>query len=140
MSGEDLDGKIFKLSEETKGKVVVLNFWATWCPPCMALVPHERELVEKMKDKPFALIGINGDPELNEDVRAIITEKKITWRSFKNEQKDQPSFASSWGIEGWPTLYVIDHKGVIQHIQAGGRDLDKLDKLIEDLVKAAEAK
>jgi thiol-disulfide isomerase/thioredoxin len=138
IAGEGIDGKAFKLSEANKGKVVMLTFWATWCPPCMRMVPHEVELVEKMKDRPFELVGVNGDPELTDDVKQTIQEKKITWRSFKNQQKDSPPLSETWEIGGWPTIFVIDHKGVIKHIQGGAGELEKLDKLIEDLVKAAE--
>ena len=138
ISGEDLNGKTFKLSEANKGRVVMLSFWATWCPPCMRMVPHEKALVEKMKDKPFELIGINGDPELTDDVRKTIEDKKITWRSFKNQQKDSPPLSETWEIGGWPTIYLIDHKGVIRHVQLGGGEPEKLDKLIEELVAAAE--
>lgn len=138
ISGEDLNGGKFKLSEAGKGKVVMLSFWATWCPPCMRLVPHEAALVEKMKGKPFELIGINGDPELTDDVRKIIEEKKIVWRSFKNQQKDSPPLSEVWEIGGWPTIYIVDHKGVIRHVQLGGGEPEKLDTLIEELVKEAE--
>jgi thiol-disulfide isomerase/thioredoxin len=138
IAGEDLDGKQFKLSDY-KGKVTVLSFWATWCPPCMALVPHEIALVESMKDKPFALIGVNGD-ELDDTVRKRIADKKITWRSFKNEQPGQPPLAELWDIEGWPTIYVIDHKGVIRHIWTGSPGEKVMDEAIEKLVKEAEKK
>ncbi len=138
ISGEGIDGKSFKLSEAAKGKVVMLTFWATWCPPCMRMVPHEIELVAKMKDRPFELVGVNGDPELTDDVMRTIADKKITWRSFKNQQPGAAPLSETWEIGGWPTIYVIDHKGVIKHIQAGASELEKLDKVIEDLVKAAE--
>lgn len=137
--GEGIDGKTFKLSE-TKGKVVMLSFWATWCPPCMRMVPHEVEMVAKLKDRPFELVGVNGDPELTDEVKQTILEKKITWRSFKNEQKDSPPLSETWEIGGWPTIFVVDHKGVIRHIQLGGGEQEKLDKVIEDLVKEAEKK
>lgn len=138
ISGEDLNGNKFKLSEANKGKVVMLSFWATWCPPCMGLVPHERDLVDKMKDKPFELVGINGDPELTPEVRKTIEDKKITWRSFKNQQKDSPPLSETWEIGGWPTIYIIDHKGTIKHIQLGAQEPEKLEKIIEELVKDAE--
>ena len=138
ISGEGIDGKTFKLSEANKGKVVMLSFWATWCPPCMRMVPHEVDLVTKMKDRPFELVGVNGDPELTDDVKKTIEEKKITWRSFKNQQAGAAPLSETWEIGGWPTIYVIDHKGVIKHIQLGGGEPEKLDKVIEDLVKAAE--
>jgi thiol-disulfide isomerase/thioredoxin len=139
ISGEDLDGKPLKLSE-FKGKVTVVSFWATWCPPCMALVPHEIALLEGMKGRPFALVGVNGD-ELDETVRKRIADKKITWRSFKNEQKGgQPPLSDVWDIEGWPTIYVIDSKGIIQHVWSGSPGEKVMDEAIEKLVKQAEGK
>jgi thiol-disulfide isomerase/thioredoxin len=57
-----LDGEKLPL-KGYRGKVVLLVFWASWCGPCMAVVPNEREIVEKLKDRPFALIGVNGDEE-----------------------------------------------------------------------------
>lgn len=136
--GEDLDGKAFKLSDY-KGKVVMLSFWATWCPPCMALVPHEREVVEKLKDKPFALVGVNGD-ELTDAVRKTIADKQITWRSFQNQPKVGPAISDAWDIDGWPTIYLIDHTGVIRHTWTGSPGAQVLDEAIDKLVKAAEKK
>ena len=136
IAGEGIDGKAFKLSDH-KGKVVMLSFWATWCPPCMALVPHEIELVEKMKDKPFALIGVNGD-DLTDDVMKVIADKKITWPSFKDKQADLPPLSNMWDIAGWPTIYVIDHKGVIRHKWTGSPGAAKMDEAIEKLVADAE--
>src|SRR5688572_22947341 len=60
--GEDFEGRRVKLSDY-RGKVVVLVFWSTRCPPCRAMIPHEREMVERFHDRPFALIGVNNDTE-----------------------------------------------------------------------------
>ena len=138
ISGEDLDGKALKLSD-FKGKVTMLTFWATWCPPCMALVPHEIALVESMKGRPFEMVGVNGD-KLDDAVRDKIAGKKITWRSFKNEQSDQAPLSDIWGIDGWPTIFVIDSEGIVRHIWTDSPGETVLDESIEELVKEAEEK
>ncbi len=138
ISGEDLDGKALKLSD-FKGKVTMLSFWATWCQPCMELVPHEIALAESMKDRPFDLVGVNGD-ELDDAVRDRIADKKITWRSFKNEQSGQAKLSEIWGIDGWPTIFVIDSEGIIRHIWTDSPGEKVLHESIEELVKAAEKK
>lgn len=130
IAGQDLDGVPFKLSDY-RGKVVMLVFWASWCGPCMAAVPHEKEIVERFKGRPFVLIGVNGDSTLAEANKAV-AQNTIPWRSFWNRQDDYISKA--WNIEGWPTIYVIDHEGVIQ------QRLSLDEKELEPLVAAAEKK
>jgi thiol-disulfide isomerase/thioredoxin len=130
IKAEDLDGVTFKLSDY-RGKVVMLSFWASWCGPCMALVPHERELVEQYKDKPFVLIGVNGDPDKKE-LKKVLEQHKITWRSFWcGEDGPEGELPKTWNVNGWPMVYLIDHKGVIQAKGHSGRELErKIEKLI----------
>jgi len=82
ITGDDLEGVKFKLSDY-RGKVVALVFWASWCGPCMQMVPQERELVEHMKGKPFVLIGVNGDSD-RKDAQKAVKKEGIRWRSFWN--------------------------------------------------------
>ena len=103
----------------------------------MAMVPHERSLVKRMSDKPFALIGVNGD-DTDPDLETKNTEKEISWRSFKNKRDDQPSIAEEWNVQGWPTLYLIDHEGIIRHKWLGSPGDETLDKEIDALVAQAE--
>ena len=81
------------------------------------MIPHERSLVDKLKDKPFALIGVNSDGTNEEDGLKTWREKAkemgVTWRSFRDEG-NTPRISESWRVQGWPTLYYIDHEGVIQ--------------------------
>jgi thiol-disulfide isomerase/thioredoxin len=133
IAGEDLDGVKFKLSDY-RGKVVMLSFWGTWCGPCMALVPHEREIVERFKGKPFALIGVNSDAN-KEQVHKALEKNKITWRSFWCGEKTVfGPIPTAWNVNGWPTVYVLDEKGIIRSKQAMGQSLDKvLAKLVAEV-------
>ena len=106
-------------------------------------MPHERSLVERLKDKPFALLGVNGDGEYEGDAFKKNMEKhKVTWRSFRNQAgADVPALSDMWNLEGWPTLFLIDHKGTIRKVWLGGPDdNDELDHEIEMLIAEAEGK
>lgn len=122
--GEDLDGKPLKL-EDYRGKVVVLCFWGTWCGPCMAMVPHERELVRKLAGKPFALIGINADEaDKREKARAVARDERMTWPSFWDGGGDGP-IQTRYNVDHYPTTYVLDPSGHIRYIDARDKDLDR---------------
>jgi hypothetical protein len=102
------------------------------------MYPHERSLVKKMADKSFALIGVNSDQDL-EALKPILKEQEITWRSFWNgKDGTRGPISAEWNVHGWPTLVVIDHKGVIRHKHVGNPGNDKLDAEIEKLVAEAE--
>jgi len=130
---EDLEGKEAKLSNY-RGKVVVLDIWATWCGPCRAMIPHEREMVEKLKDKPFALISISADEE-KKDLKDFLEKEKMPWTHWWEGRKPK-GILKDWNVQFFPTIYVIDHKGVIRHKGLRGK---KLEEAVEKLVKEAEA-
>jgi len=135
IAGEALDGTKFKLSEQ-RGKITVLVFWASWCAPCMAMVPHDKKLAERMKGKPFALIGVNGDED-KEKAKEAEKKNEMTWPSFcgVTEQRDG-TIAKAWNISAWPTIYVLDADGVIQFVGHGPSA--KMDKLVDVLVGKLE--
>ena len=97
------------------------------------MYPHERSLVNRMKDRPFALLGINSDIN-RERIRKVCEDKKLTWRSWW-DRTTGGEIAQRWNISGWPTVYIIDHKGIIRAKSVGFQDFDPL---IEKLVKEAE--
>jgi hypothetical protein len=102
------------------------------------MYPHERSLVKKLADKPFALVGVNSDDDLDE-LKKVLEEEKITWRSFWNgKQGTGGPISKDWNVHGWPTLFIIDHKGVIRHKYVGSPGNEKLDAAIEKLVETAE--
>ncbi len=98
------------------------------------MYPHERSLVKQYADKPFAIIGINSDRDLDK-LRPRLEEESITWRSFWNgpEGTNGP-ISKEWNVSGWPTIYVIDAQGVIR---AKGVRGASLDPLLEGLVAEA---
>lgn len=134
VEGEDVRGGKIRLADY-RGKVVAIDFWATWCGPCMGMVPHHRALVKRMKGKPFALLGVNGDEERDQAARAM-TAEGMTWHSIWNGGQTG-GLVAKFGVRSWPTLYLIDAHGVIRY-----RNIyfDTLDKAVDKLVAEAAAK
>jgi len=99
------------------------------------MYPHERSLVAKYEAETFAILGVNSDPD-RERIREIVAEKGLAWRSWWDGGTDGP-IATRWNVRGWPTVYIIDHEGVIRSRDPYG---DQIDRVLDDLVpKAREA-
>jgi len=122
LTGEDHEGKPFAPGD-FRGKVVVLTFSGNWCGPCVAMYPHERDLVARLKDRPFALVSVNTD----EDVQALkksIASGEITWRCWWDGGTSGP-ITTRWGILSFPSVFVLDKAGVIRFKDVRGDDLEK---------------
>jgi thiol-disulfide isomerase/thioredoxin len=130
---QDLDGKGASLFE-LKGKVVVLDIWATWCPPCRAMIPHEREMVERLKDQPFALVSISVD-EKKKTLTDFLTKEPMPWTHWWNG--NEGGVIEAWDVRYYPTIYVIDAHGVIRHKDLRG---DELEKAVTALLGGAKNK
>jgi thioredoxin family protein len=103
------------------------------------MYPHERSLVEKHKDAPFVIIGVNSDQD-REKLKPALEKEKITWRSFWNGDKGTSGpISKAWNIKGWPTLYVIDAQGIIRY-KAVGANEEEIDAAIEKALADAAAK
>ena len=105
------------------------------------MIPHERSLVERLKDKPFALLGVNSDADkvYYESEKA---QNGVSWRSFWNGPKGtQGPISGKWNVRGWPTIYVVDHKGVIRFMNVRGEAMDKaVDQLLAEMTAAGTGK
>ncbi|HEV3259844.1 MAG TPA: TlpA disulfide reductase family protein [Gemmataceae bacterium] len=130
--GEDLDGKKIKLSDY-RGKVVLLDFWTHDCGICRYLNRHERSFVERMKDKPFAILGINLDPD-KAAAKEAVADDGVTWPSIWDPHN---TIAQDYVDQGEvPTLYLLDGNGVIRLRLSGmPRDPGQLDDYIEQLLQ-----
>jgi len=100
------------------------------------MYPHERSLVKKLSGKPFALLGINSDKDL-EALRETVVEERITWRSWWDDGRTDGPIQTTWQVLQRPTIHLLDAKGIIRYknIQPEG-----LDAVIDELLAEAQAK
>jgi thiol-disulfide isomerase/thioredoxin len=126
---KNLKGEKVSLADY-QGKVVVLDIWATWCGPCKAMIPHEREMVTKLKDKPFALISISVDEDKKE-LEEFLEKESMPWTHWWDGA--EAPLVKQWNVRFFPTIYVIDAKGVIRQKNIRGEELEKaVAKLIAE--------
>jgi thiol-disulfide isomerase/thioredoxin len=131
VESQSLDGKKVEL-KDYKGKVVVLDIWATWCGPCKSMIPHEREMVKKHKDAPFALISVSGDDEKS-TLKKFLETTDMPWVHWWDGRDG--NIIKGWNIQAFPTIYVLDGQGVIRYkfIGAVTKELDEaVDKLLAE--------
>lgn len=112
---KDADGKMVKLSDY-KGKVVLLNFWATWCGPCKIEIPWFKEFETNYKNKGFAVLGVSMDDDGWDAVRPYIQQQAVNYRVLMGTE---PVGALYGGVESLPTTFLIDRKGRIAATHIG---------------------
>ena len=128
--GRDLNDRPLQLSDY-RGRVVLLSFWFTGCGPCMAIIPEEQKLVEQFKDKPFALLAVSSDPEI-EMSRETAQKQGITWPTWFDGENGRIN--RDYNIMSWPTLYLLDKQGRIV-----SKNLDS-DHMAEQIAKLLDKK
>jgi len=134
IKGEDADGGALELSG-LRGRVLVVVFWGFWCGPCRAMIPHERSLVAKLQDKPFALVGVNSDKD-RDTYRSEAEKQGVTWPNFWCGPKGPGGpIPGKWNIKAWPTTFVVDHKGVIRFRNLRG---EQLEQVVDQLLAEAQ--
>ena len=102
------------------------------------MYPHERSLVKRLEGKPFALLGINSDRD-RAALKHLLESEKITWRNWWDGGSTEGPIASRWAVLAWPSIYVLDHQGVIRFRDVEDKDLDAaVDSLLEEMKTKAK--
>jgi thiol-disulfide isomerase/thioredoxin len=135
-----LDGKKLSFPGDVKGKVVLLDFWATWCSPCKASLPHIKQLVEKYKDREVLIVGVSCDSPVKEETLEANRKKVIDFLAQNGYSWTQtysgewPKAAAKYGIAAIPTVFLIDKQGRIISSKARGQEERLID---QELAKPA---
>jgi len=126
---QDLEGKTVKLSE-FKGKPVLLDFWATWCPPCRDSIPGIEKLYKSYSGKGLVVLGISLDEGGWDSVKDFVTESGITYTVLKGTE----DVATKYHVRTIPMLVIVDKEGKIYKRYLGFGDDDQLDKDVRSVL------
>jgi thiol-disulfide isomerase/thioredoxin len=118
-----LDGKPLSLSDY-KGKVLLIDFWATWCGPCIRELPNVKEVYEKYKEKGFDILGISLDQDRGR-LESFLESESMPWRQVFDGKGWQNEVAGLYGVTSIPKTYLLDQNGKVVKIGLRGEDLGK---------------
>ncbi len=129
---KDLDGNTFKL-EDKRGKVVLVNLWATWCGPCRAEMPELVAMQEKYRDKDFEIVGLNTDEETPEEIKTFAQTMKLNYQLGYADPKLMSGFLKVSRFQGIPQSFLIDREGKLRNVFVGGGS-----KIVNQMKEAVE--
>ena len=128
---KDADGKVVHLSDY-KGKVVLLDFWATWCGPCKIEIPWFMEMQRKNKDKGFEVLGVAMDDEGWEVVKPFVTKLGVNYRMVIGNDTTAQAYG---GVDALPTTFLIDRAGKVAAVHVGLTSKRDFEDGIEQLLQ-----
>lgn len=125
-----IDGKTIKLSDY-KGKILILNFFATWCRPCREEIPDFVKFYKEYKDKGVEILGVSVVGSKEKNVKDLIKKMKINYSVSMSDGKIEKLFG---GIRFVPTTFIIDKKGNIVKKRIGMMNQEELKKIVEEII------
>lgn len=139
VKGTTIDGQEFNV-EDWRGKVVLVDFWATWCGPCIGELPNVKKLYDTYHDKGFEVVGISLDDD-EQALRQFLKDREIAWTTLFPANEDDRGWenpiAQHYGVSGIPTAILLDKEGKVVNLNARG---ERLGESLAELLGPTEEK